>query len=197
MGSSSFAVRTSKRIFAWTKPCILSTCVQPCSLSRDCPSPRTWTAGFVSRRSRNHISWLIRSKPSQVCYWHGKQAEEVERMDYLEFIARVTSHIPDKGQVTVRYYGLHANAQRGKVKKASPEVFPLPLPDFLLNLTSDDTAIYHPQRWGKARLAYGTLTRPAQQKTNFLSEGLDYKKHLLGYVPFSSEEWAGLRRNRA
>ncbi|MCJ7589092.1 MAG: transposase [Candidatus Aminicenantes bacterium] len=39
-------------------------------------------------------------------------------MDYLEFIARVTSHIPDKGQVMVRYYGLYANAHRGKVKKA-------------------------------------------------------------------------------
>jgi len=46
-------------------------------------------------------------------------------MDYLEFIARVTSHIPDKGQVTVRYYGLYANAHRGKVKKASPKAFPL------------------------------------------------------------------------
>ena len=40
-------------------------------------------------------------------------------MDYLDFIARVTSHIPDKGQVMVRYYGLYANAHRGKVKKAS------------------------------------------------------------------------------
>jgi hypothetical protein len=46
-------------------------------------------------------------------------------MDYLEFIARVTSHIPDKGQVTVRYYGLYANAHRGKVRKASPTAFPL------------------------------------------------------------------------
>ncbi|MGB3862019.1 MAG: transposase [Candidatus Aminicenantaceae bacterium] len=27
-------------------------------------------------------------------------------MDYLESIARVTSHIPDRGQVMVRYYGL-------------------------------------------------------------------------------------------
>ena len=45
--------------------------------------------------------------------------------DYLEFIARVTSHIPDKGQVTVRYFGLYANAHRGKVKKASPGPFPL------------------------------------------------------------------------
>jgi hypothetical protein len=37
---------------------------------------------------------------------------------YLEFIARVTSHIPDKGQVMIRYYGLYANAHRGKVSKA-------------------------------------------------------------------------------
>ena len=44
---------------------------------------------------------------------------EQETMDYLEFIARVTSHIPDKGQVMVRYYGLYANAHRGKAKKAS------------------------------------------------------------------------------
>jgi len=35
----------------------------------------------------------------------------------LEFIARVTSHIPDKGQVMVRYYGLYANAHRGKMRK--------------------------------------------------------------------------------
>ncbi len=37
----------------------------------------------------------------QVGYQHGDDAE-LERMDYLEFIARVTSHIPDKGQVMVR-----------------------------------------------------------------------------------------------
>jgi hypothetical protein len=45
--------------------------------------------------------------------------QETEVMDYLEFIARVTSHIPDKGQVMVQYFGLYANAHRGKVKKAS------------------------------------------------------------------------------
>ena len=27
-------------------------------------------------------------------------------MDPLEFLARVLTHIPDKGQVTTRYYGL-------------------------------------------------------------------------------------------
>lgn len=39
-------------------------------------------------------------------------------MNYLEFIARVTSHIPNKGQVMVRYYGLYSNARRGKMHKA-------------------------------------------------------------------------------
>jgi ribosomal protein S27E len=58
-------------------------------------------------------------RTGQARYQYGKEAKETERMDYLEFIARTTFHIPDRGQVTVRYYGLYANAHRGKVKKAS------------------------------------------------------------------------------
>jgi hypothetical protein len=50
---------------------------------------------------------------------------EQETMDYLEFIARVTSHIPDKGQVMVRYFGVYSNAHRGKVRKAGLAAFPL------------------------------------------------------------------------
>jgi hypothetical protein len=63
-------------------------------------------------------------KEGTVCYRYGKDAGEMERMDYLEFIARTTSHIPDKGQVKVRYYGLYANAHRGKIK-ARHQAFPL------------------------------------------------------------------------
>jgi len=63
-------------------------------------------------------------REAQVGYRYGKEAKDLERMDYLEFIARVTSHIPDKGQVTVRYYGLYANAHRGKIK-THHEAFPL------------------------------------------------------------------------
>lgn len=50
-----------------------------------------------------------------------------ETMDYLEFITRVTSHIPDKGQVMVRYSGLYANAHRVKVRKAGRVGHPLPM----------------------------------------------------------------------
>ena len=46
-------------------------------------------------------------------------------MDYLELIARVTTHIADKGQVMVCDYGLYANARRGKIKKASLTHLPL------------------------------------------------------------------------
>ena len=35
----------------------------------------------------------------------------------LEWIAAVTSHIPDKGQQMVRYYGYYSNKSRGKRKK--------------------------------------------------------------------------------
>jgi len=50
------------------------------------------------------LSFLERE--GRVGYRHGPNGTELERMEYLEFIARTTSHIPDKGQVTVRYYGL-------------------------------------------------------------------------------------------
>jgi ribosomal protein S27E len=64
----------------------------------------------------DRLSFLERE--GRVGYRHGDDGAELERMDYLELIARVTSHIPDKGQVMVRYYGLYANAHRGKVRKA-------------------------------------------------------------------------------
>jgi hypothetical protein len=59
-------------------------------------------------------------KEGLVSYRYGKQHIQEEKMDYLAFIARVTSHIPDKGQVMIRYYGLYASAHRGK-KRLSGE----------------------------------------------------------------------------
>jgi hypothetical protein len=57
----------------------------------------------------------------KVRYQHSRHGSQEESMDYLEFIARVTSHIPDKGQVMVRYYGLYSNAHRGKMRKAGAD----------------------------------------------------------------------------
>jgi hypothetical protein len=45
-----------------------------------------------------------------------------ESADPLEFLARVLTHIPDKGQVTTRYYGWYANRPRGMRRRAEPAV---------------------------------------------------------------------------
>jgi hypothetical protein len=73
-----------------------------------------------------------------VSYRYGKEGEEEERMDYLEFIARVTSHIPEKGQVMVRYFGLYANAHRGKVRKSEEAAHPPG--DYLRGVPEDSPA---------------------------------------------------------
>ena len=66
--------------------------------------------------SLQHLSF--EEQGGRVCYRYGKDTSSQEKMDYLEFIARVTSHIPDKGQVMIRYYGLYSNAHGGKRRKA-------------------------------------------------------------------------------
>ena len=53
----------------------------------------------------------------KVIYRYGKTDAEHIEMDYLDFIARVTTHIPDRGQVMIRYYGLYSNAHRGRERK--------------------------------------------------------------------------------
>ncbi len=42
-----------------------------------------------------------------------------ETVDALEFLARLTSHIPNKGQVLQRYYGWYASRVRGMRRKAN------------------------------------------------------------------------------
>jgi hypothetical protein len=42
-----------------------------------------------------------------------------DTVDALEFLARVVSHIPNKGQVLQRYYGWYASRVRGMRRKAT------------------------------------------------------------------------------
>jgi hypothetical protein len=78
----------------------------------------------------------------KVGYRWGQERTEQEAMDYLEFIARVVSHIPDKGQVTVRYYGLYANAHRGKARKAG-------LSPFLLRMAEEEVRRLPSKGWAE------------------------------------------------
>ncbi len=55
-----------------------------------------------------------------------------ETLGVLEFLARVVSHIPDKGQVLQRYYGWYASRTRGIRRRAGLEgqqtVYAAPVP---------------------------------------------------------------------
>jgi len=103
----------AKRLEEWAE-CILSwrhTGFNVHSLVRAKTKPEAERVGKHMIRpvlSLERLSFL--EQEGKVGYRHGEKGAEQETMDYLEFIARVTAHIPDKGQVMVRYYGLHANA---------------------------------------------------------------------------------------
>ena len=47
---------------------------------------------------------LFDESGGKVRYRYSRHGSQEESLDYLEFIARVTSHIPDKGQVMVRHW---------------------------------------------------------------------------------------------
>jgi len=111
----------AKRILSWRH-----TGFSVHSLVRATTKPEAERVGKYMIRPLLSLERLSFLEPEgKVGYRYGQGARETETMDYLEFIARVTSHIPDKGQVTVRYYGLYANAHRGKVRKAGRAAFPL------------------------------------------------------------------------
>lgn len=52
---------------------------------------------------------------------------EHQDFDYLEWIARLTSHIPEPGTQLVHYYGAYSNAHRGITRRR--EAFTLPDPE--------------------------------------------------------------------
>lgn len=73
----------------------------------------------------------------KVRYQDDNHGSQEELMDYLEIIARVTSHISDKDQVMVRYYGLYFNDHRGKLPKVASALSPPPFieeePNYVLS----------------------------------------------------------------
>ena len=67
--------------------------------------------------------------------------------DYLEWIARLISHIPDRGTQLVHYYGAYSNAHRGIAlrREVFIEVPPEDEPSDPLRPDSSRLADRHPQ----------------------------------------------------
>ncbi len=49
----------------------------------------------------------------------------------LDWIAEITSHIPDKGEQLARYYGTYSNVSRGKRKKEEHKKDVIGKPEFV------------------------------------------------------------------
>jgi hypothetical protein len=83
---------------------------------------------------------------------HGNALEAIfhQDFDYLEWIARLTSHIPEKGTQLVHYYGAYSNAHRGKALRC--EAFTLPNPEGPLPQTDPTSPWLKERRRSWARL---------------------------------------------
>ena len=57
---------------------------------------------------------LVRLKPSFV--YQSKDGKEEKTFDALVWLAAMCSHVPNKGEQMVRYYGYYSNVSRGKRK---------------------------------------------------------------------------------
>ena len=87
----------------------------------------------VSKPTANLTQYILRSPFSQekMTYWKESQAvlyrskmnpvskKNFEVFPVLDWIAALTTHIPNKGEQLVRYYGYYSNVSSGKRKKRS------------------------------------------------------------------------------
>jgi len=80
-------------------------------------------ARYLIRASFSQERMQYLPEPSKVIYW-AKDGTEEKVFDALEWLAAICSHIPDRGEQMVRYYGYHSNVSRGKRKETEDDGAP-------------------------------------------------------------------------
>ncbi len=73
-------------------------------------------ARYIIRASSSQERTTYVSEESKVVY-QSKDGKEERVFDALEWLAAMCSHVPNKGEQMVRYYGYYSNVTRGKRKK--------------------------------------------------------------------------------
>ena len=53
--------------------------------------------------------------------YKGKTSGETKAFEALDWLARLVTHIPNKGEQFVRYYGYYSNKSRGQRKKTNTD----------------------------------------------------------------------------
>jgi hypothetical protein len=73
-------------------------------------------ARYVIRASFSQERMTYLPDESRIIY-RSKDHRQEKAFDALEWLAAMTSHIPDQGQQMVRYYGFYSNVSRGLRQK--------------------------------------------------------------------------------
>ena len=74
-------------------------------------------ARYIIRASFSQERMIYHREAGQVEY-RSKDGSQAKVFDAMEWLAAMCSHVPNKGEQMVRYYGYYSNAARGKRKKA-------------------------------------------------------------------------------
>ena len=79
-----------------------------------------------------HPSGMLTVAPTVV--YEGKDGRRQKSFDALEWLAAMCSHVPNKGEQMVRYYGYYSNVSRGKRQKTGDDgavayILEPPMPD--------------------------------------------------------------------
>ncbi len=74
-------------------------------------------ARYIIRASFSQKRMAYHRESGQVEY-KSKDGAQTKIFDALKWLAAMCSHVPNKGEQMVRYYGYYSNAARGKRKKA-------------------------------------------------------------------------------
>ena len=77
-------------------------------------------ARYIIRASFSQERMTYHRESGQVEY-QSKDGKEARVFDALEWLAAMCSHVPNKGEHMVRYYGYYSNVSRGKRKKADAD----------------------------------------------------------------------------
>ena len=80
-------------------------------------------ARYIIRASFSQERMQYLAEPSKVVY-RAKDGTDEKVFDALEWLAAMCSHIPDRGEQMVRYYGYYSNVCRGKRKETKGDAFP-------------------------------------------------------------------------
>jgi len=75
-----------------------------------------YLARYIIRASFSQERMTYISEESKVIY-QSKDGKDERVFDALEWLAAMCSHVPNKGEQIVRYYGYFSNVSRGKRKK--------------------------------------------------------------------------------